>query len=231
MLKGGMALRLLDSPRLTTDIDYVFAPFSSKQDVRPQIERVLGEIEGAVIRLEVHSKMIRADVRVDSASIQVEVTVALECPGIAMATGGFARLLGHPSQVIRVMSLPHALAQKLAAWNERRLLRDLYDCYFLFARAGGMFDGDALDLRLARIESRHPLLRGRRSMSRADLARELRAGVDGLTEESLQKELGGLLPVEEMAGASVRIGAAARRLAELLEQSPPEPAAPPRPVR
>ena len=27
IIKGGMALRLLDSPRATTDIDYVFVPY------------------------------------------------------------------------------------------------------------------------------------------------------------------------------------------------------------
>lgn len=42
----------------------------------------------------------------------------------AMVTGGFAQSLGQPSHVVRVMEWGAALAHELAAWNERRLLRD-----------------------------------------------------------------------------------------------------------
>ena len=38
ILKGGMAMRLIDSPRSTTDIDYVFMPYASKRNVRQEIE-------------------------------------------------------------------------------------------------------------------------------------------------------------------------------------------------
>ncbi len=44
IIKGGMALRLMDCPRSTTDIDYVFVPYRSKNDVRARIESVLAEI-------------------------------------------------------------------------------------------------------------------------------------------------------------------------------------------
>ncbi len=135
ILKGGMALRLVDSPRSTTDIDYVLVPYSSKKDVIDRIKAVLSELE-AEVHIAAHSKMLRADVRVDEAAIQIEISVAATCRATPMATGGFARAQGQPSHVIRVMSWDHALAHKLAAWNERRLLRDLYDCYFLAQRLG-----------------------------------------------------------------------------------------------
>ena len=136
VLKGGMVLRLLDSPRSTMDIDYVFVPFSSKNDVADRIERILAEIEGARIDVVLHSRMMSADLRVDGVAIKVEATVADECRSIPMATGGFAQSVGQLSQIVRVMDPAEALAHKLAAWNERRLARDLYDCYFLAARAG-----------------------------------------------------------------------------------------------
>ncbi len=51
-----------------------------------------------------------------------------------------AVLKGQPSRVVRVMAPGAALAHKLAAWNERRLVRDLYDAWFLSARIGAKVD-------------------------------------------------------------------------------------------
>lgn len=156
VLKGGMALRLLDSPRSTTDIDYVFVPYASKLDAKAKIEQGLADLEGATYEIDLHSKMLRARVRVDDAEIQIEANVALECPAVAMSTGGFARSVGQPARVVAVMDTDRALTEKLASWNERRLLRDLYDCYFLSSRLGARLDQDRLDERLSNIESRRP---------------------------------------------------------------------------
>lgn len=220
ILKGGMALRLIDSPRSTTDIDYVFVPYASKKDVREQIESVLHEMEEAEVEVQLHSKMLRAEICLDGASVQLEVNVAMECNGIPMSTGGFARQLGHAPRVVRIMSPDWALAHKLAAWNERRLLRDLYDCYFFAARLGEKPAEDVLDRRLARISSRIPTLAGRKTMTRADLAAELRAAGAALSQDSLVAELGGLLPSEELAGLAPRMKAATVKIAEWLEESP-----------
>lgn len=219
VLKGGMALRLLDSPRHTNDIDYVFVPFTSKNVVRTRIEEVLGEIEGGTVSIEVHSKKIRAEVRVDDAAIQVEANVATECEAIPMATGGFARRLGRPSHVVRIMSPTYALAHKLGAWNERRLLRDLYDVYFLVARAGAVPDSNTLEARLGKIESRLPRLKKRKKMSRLELAGELRQAAIEVTDAAVAQELSGVLPEEELAGLRIRLEAAIVRVAELLEAS------------
>lgn len=220
VLKGGMALRLIDSPRSTNRIDYVFVPYSSKRDVRAAIESVLREIDGAQVEIDLHSKMLRAELRVDDASIQLEVNVAMECSGIAMSTGGFARQLGQPARIIRMMSPDWALGHKLAAWNERRLIRDLYDCYFLAARLNETPSEEVLDRRLARVDSRIPALARRRSMTRAQLAAELRAEAADLSKERLAAELGGVLPDEELAGLAPRMKAAAIKLAEWLEEHP-----------
>jgi predicted nucleotidyltransferase component of viral defense system len=217
ILEGGMAMRLIDSPRSTTDIDYMFVPYASKKDVREQIEFVLLEIEDAELEVTLHSKMLRAEIRVDDASIQLEVDVAMECSGIPMSTGGFARQLGQPARIVRIMSPDWALAHKLAAWNERRLLRDLYDCYFFVARLGEMPAEDVLESRLAHVVSSLPALARRRTMTRVELAAELRAEIADLSQERLVAELGGVLPSEEMAGLAPRMKAAAARLAEWLE--------------
>lgn len=220
ILKGGMAMRLLDSPRSTTDIDYVFVPYASKKDIRVQIESVLREIEDAHIKIELHSKMLRAEVHIDGASIQLEINAAMECNGIPMSTGGFARQLGQPARIIRIMSPDWALAHKLAAWNERRLLRDLYDCYFFTARLNEKPDEGVLDSRLAHVVSRIPALANRRIMTRAELATELRTETADLSQERLAAELGGILPSEEVAGLAPRIKAAIAKIAEWLEERP-----------
>ena len=221
VIKGGMVLKLLDSPRYTMDIDYVFVPFSSKKEIVDRIDTVLHEIEGAVIAIKLHSKMVSADLQVDGAAIQIEADVATECEAVPMATGGFAQSVGHPSQIVRVMNPSHALAHKIAAWNERRLLRDLYDCYFLSSRAGASPDLQVLDLRLAKIQSRLPRLKKLHSMSRNQLADELRQAVKDLSDTDLEHELVGLLPPEELAGLSIRIRVSVEKLTTLLLRDEP----------
>jgi hypothetical protein len=217
VIKGGMALRLLDCPRNTMDIDYVFVPFTSKKDIVDRVAEVLRELDGASVDVDLHSKMLRADLRVDEAAIQVEVNVAEDCETIPMTTGGFARSVGQPSQIVRIMSPSHALSHKIAAWTERRLLRDLYDCYFLFARAAAAPDLEVLDRRLSSLQSRLPRLRRRRRMSRAQLADELRREGSTLTDADLEDELAGLLPADELVGLALRIRVAAEGIASTLK--------------
>jgi predicted nucleotidyltransferase component of viral defense system len=216
VIKGGMVLRLLDSPRHTVAIDYVFVPFSSKKEIVNRIDKVLHEIEGAVIKIELHSKMLRADLRVDDTAIVIEANVATECEAIPMATGGFARSVGHPSQIVRIMSPSVSLAHKIAAWNERRLLRDLYDCYFLASRAGASPNLDVLDLRLAKMQSRLPGLKKLHSMTRSRLADELLQATTHLSDSDLEHELAGILPPEELAGLAIRIRVSVERITTLL---------------
>ena len=217
ILKGGMALRLIDSPRSTTGIDYVFVPYSSKKDIRARIESLLAEIEDAEVEIRLHSKMLRAVIRLDDTAIQLEVKVAMECEGMPISTGGFAIRQGQPPRVVRIMSPAWALAHKLAAWNERRLVRDLYDAYFFAARVGAEPDIAVLEGRLSNISTRLPALRRRKRMTLAELAAELRIAAADLTEKSVSAELGGLLPEEEQAGLAPRMRAAVTRLAERLE--------------
>jgi len=212
VIKGGMALRLLDSPRHTMDIDYVFVPFTSKKEIIGRIEKVLRELDGAQIDLSMHSKILSAELRVDEAAIKIEANVATSCESVPMATGGFAHTIGQPSQVVRIMDPDHALAHKISAWNERRLLRDLYDCYFLVSRAGARPDLATIDLRLAKFESHRPGLRKTRSMTRGQLVDELHQTAENLSDESLSAELTGLLPPEEFAGLTLRIRSALEKI-------------------
>jgi len=214
VLKGGMALRLLDSPRFTNDVDYVFVPYESKKDVVPVVKHILEAIEGASIHTTVHSTMIRSEIRLDAAAIQLEVSVSPSCASVPVATAALAALEGAPSQIVRIMAPAVALAHKLAAWNERRLVRDLYDAYFLAARARATPDRRVLLERLAKVESRIPRLRRRKRMTLEQLAQELGEAVAALTDTSVALELGTLVDARELAGLALRIQVALRRVAE-----------------
>lgn len=219
VLKGGIALRLLDSPRSTTDIDYVFVGYGSKRDVAQVVEQVLNDLEDARVEVGVHSKMVRATLELDGAAIQVEVNVAPSCPTVTLATGEFARRLGQPSQVVAVMGFDAALSDKLAAWNERRLVRDLYDCVFLRSRLNAQLDEERLAARLLRVQSRRPELRNRKQMSRGELASELRTATAALNDEAVSAELSPVLPANELIGLVPRMRSVLMGLVEELEET------------
>ncbi|MEM6675918.1 MAG: nucleotidyl transferase AbiEii/AbiGii toxin family protein [Planctomycetota bacterium] len=218
ILKGGMALRLFDCPRSTTDIDYVFVPHTSKKEIEAEVQSALQELEDATVDVKLHSTMLRAIVALDEASIQVEASVDVECESEPVATASFAAAHGQPSRVVRVMSGSHALAHKLAAWNERRLHRDLYDAYFLRTRLGWTPDRGVLESRLGEVRSRLPALRSTRTMSLDRFAGELRKAAEGLDEDDLLSELAALLPPEETAGLAARLRATLVGLADGLDR-------------
>jgi predicted nucleotidyltransferase component of viral defense system len=218
VIKGGMALRLLDCPRSTTDIDYVFAPYGSKRDIEGAIREVLLELEGAQVEIAIHSTMLRATLALDGTSIQIEATVAEDCASEAVATAELAHRVGQPSHVVLVQRPSQALSHKLAAWNERRLFRDLYDVYFLNGRVGAEPDVDVLRARLAKVRLQVAKPRGKRSMSLAEFCRELLGAAHGLDQALLEEELAPLLPETELVGLNSRIRVALVRVGELLER-------------
>jgi hypothetical protein len=175
---------------------------------------VLSEIEGASIEVRVHSKTIRASVRLDAVAIQIEASVDMECPSMAVPTAGLAIAEGQPSRLVRVMGLDRALTHKLAAWNERRLLRDLFDVYYLVARLGAKPELAVLRKRLSKFESRLPALRKRKSMTLSVFAAELRREVDAVEEGRVADELAPVLPADELAGLVPRLRAAVLRVVE-----------------
>jgi hypothetical protein len=217
ILKGGMALRLFDCPRSTTEIDYVLIPFASKKDVRADVERTLRELEDAKVEVELNSKVLRATVELDQACVQVEVSVSKLCPSEPMATAAFAAEQGQPSSVVRVMRPSLALAHTLAAWNERRLYRDLFDVYYLRTRIGAKPDRATLEERLERIDSRIPELSKTKSMTVGQFAGELRTAAERLDATALHAELQPLLPERELAGLAPRLRSALIGVFEELE--------------
>ncbi|QQR81760.1 MAG: nucleotidyl transferase AbiEii/AbiGii toxin family protein [Deltaproteobacteria bacterium] len=139
ILKGGMVLRLLDCPRHTNDLDYVFTPFISKKEVVPYLQMIkesLKEFDGFNISThQINPTHIRFNVVLENKfgrfKTQIEISVSKNCETESISTSEFSKKYNQLPHVVRVMRLDVALAHKLAAWNERRLIRDLYDAYFI----------------------------------------------------------------------------------------------------
>ena len=80
ILKGGMALRLTNSPRSTNDLDYAFVPFKSKSDIVELVLDCLKDIPGITCKHQLNSKCLRVNISTeDNIMVQVEANVMLEC--------------------------------------------------------------------------------------------------------------------------------------------------------
>ncbi len=213
VLRGGMVLRVLGSPRLTNDLDYVFVPYNSKKDIVSEVVDCLKSIDGAEVSYSLNSECLRAVLTVDEATIQIEAKVARAIPTSMASTRLVSRALNLPPRMICVTDHAVALANKLAAWNERRLIRDLYDVWF-FLQMGVSPDGETLETRLrkpvysrlVKKEDRFP------GTTIADFYSFLREHVSRLTDSDIQEELSDYLPREEMEGLAIQIRAALTRL-------------------
>ncbi len=212
ILKGGMALRLLNSPRSTKDLDYVFVPYESKKEVVDGLEEIVKEIPDATINKSMSSKAINIMIRLKDVSVQVEASVSKECKAIAMSTSALARQVNQLGKIIKIMSFDVALSHKLAAWNERRLLRDLYDVYYIYEIVGEKPDIETLLTRLSKVESRIPKLKKIKSMSLEEFAGALHAEVGKIEPKALRQELRPLLDDIELAGLDIKMKTALNKL-------------------
>lgn len=203
ILKGGMCLRLLDCPRLTNDIDYVFIPYSSKKDILKGVLDVLDEIEGLTYEHSMNSKCLRIRIQYGELATQIEASVATECPSTSISTAGVSRQVGLLGRIVQVASYNVAMANKLAAWNERLLARDLYDLYFLYAMVQAMPDMTVLEERLKKVAST-PRNRNPKQMTLSQLISKLRDRLASLSEEDML-ELADYLPSDELEGLETKI--------------------------
>jgi len=213
VLRGGMVLRILGSPRFTNDLDYVFVPYKSKKDVVPEIIGCLETLPGAKISHSLNSKCLRIVLTVGPATIQVEAKVAEAVKTEMASTRLFSRQFGLPPRLVNVVEHSVALADKLAAWNERRLIRDLYDGWF-FLQMGIAPDRQTLESRLKKpVYSRLVKADDRfRGETAPDFYGFLRAHVAQLTDGDIRASLSDYLPDDEIAGLAVQFRAAFARL-------------------
>lgn len=213
ILKGGMVLRLTDSQRLTNDLDYVFVPFKSKKDIVDLLLNCLKDLSGVSCTYKLNSKCLRIVLSTDNnIVVQIEANVMQECPSSALTTQVLAKRYGLSPKVIRVMSFEVALANKLAAWCERRLMRDLYDIYYIFSVLHKKPDLTILKNRLLRLSPAKNVIRKVRSMTMAEFTIELELCISELTQKKIEDELAGYFPAEELTGLEYIIKAGVNKL-------------------
>lgn len=214
ILKGGMTLRLLDSPRSTNDADFVFIPHGSRKEIAEEVRAALESVPGLTLEERMDSRAWRLKISYGGQMAQVELTVAQECPSVPVSTAPLARRHGQDGRVVRVMALPTALSHKLAAWNERRLWRDVHDLWFLHSQLGTTLDLAVLDQRLLEVRPK----RGKPfSMSRQELAEQLRMAARNIDRDGVIEELGDTLPPSDLEGVELRLAATMARLATVLD--------------
>jgi len=203
VLCGGMVLRILGSPRLTNDLDYAFIPFKSKKDIVEDIVSCLEQIPGAEIRHSMNSKCLRIIITVGEISVQVEVKAAMKIATTTATTRLLSPLFKLPARTIKILDFSYAMANKMAAWNERRLIRDIYDIWF-FCRMNTRPDEETLKKRLlkpaySRSVKKSAYFKGSSTEDFYDLIRNYCAS---LTDADIEKELSDYLPASEITGLS-----------------------------
>lgn len=201
ILRGGMVLQILGSSRYTNDLDYVFVPYTSKNQIVDQILKSLSRLKEVSFRHSLNSKCLRVVLTSERAEIQVEAKVAKEVKTDVATTKLLAEKFNLPKRVIHIVDHSVSLANKLAAWNERRLMRDLYDIWF-FLSMNVKPDSAELQKRLkkpvySRSVKESDYFQG---TDLNDFYNFLREQLSLITEDQLSAQLSDYLVPDEMVG-------------------------------
>lgn len=216
VLKGGLALRLFNSPRYTQDIDFVFVTKISRKVIAREIREILERERDIEIQdVKTNSRGVFLDVSSDGILIQVEISVKAEMnlPPETMTTAALALPLNMPAQIIYIMSRAESYSHKIAACLERRATRDLYDISLYEPSTD--FDLKTLQLRLSQltVDRKKPT-----AISYSGAAKKLKKRAESLQQEDLDRELAGLIPEQYLSHSSGIIRASVQRLCQKLER-------------
>jgi len=214
ILKGGMSLRLFDSPRYTNDIDYVFVPFKSKKEIVGDLLALLDNIDNLTYSYSMNSKALRIKVKYNKLNTQIEANVAEKCPSIPMSTVSLTQKHNQLGRIISIMDLSVSMAHKLAAWNERHLIRDLYDIQFYSNNLNIKPDIDILTKRLNKISSTAKN-KNQKKMSLLEFINKLKNCAEQLSSKDMS-ELKDYLPKNEIVGLEFRLKSNLIKLCEEL---------------
>lgn len=200
VLKGGILLRLYNSPRATQDIDFVFLSQESKKKLRDKLLRTLEELEDVVIeKADLNSRGIFLDVRdvrlKQRCLIEIAVSPKTSLPPEPISTAALAQKHKLESRIVTAMSFEEAFAHKIAASLERDVTRDLYDLSQM--QGMGSFDKNTLEARLSKLSLKRVKPK---KITFEEAAKMLREKLERLTQKKIEEELYPLLPAEYQAG-------------------------------
>ena len=189
ILKGGMAMKLLlNCPRYTNDLDYIFVPFKSRKPVLKQLSEALAEVNFLTIAsTRQNSNAFVINIRLNDnpdIAVAIEFNVQLECNRVAANTTRMASVIQEPGQLVNVTNPREAMANKIAAWLERDLIRDIYDIFF-FTQSGFAPDIKTLEARLANISSQKRQRKLPCKMTMGDLAKFLEDRIEHLSDTEI----------------------------------------------
>ncbi len=198
---------------MTNDLDYVFVPFNSKKDIVKDILSALEEIGGAKLDYSLNSKCLRIALEAGGSKIQIEAKVAMDVPVQIVSNKELAAKYDLPPRLIPVVDLSVSLSNKMAAWNERRLIRDIYDIWF-YLRMGIRPDIKTLMGRLkkpsySKLVRKEDYFKGSGVEQFFDF---LRAKVQVISDKDIGNSLGDYLRKDDIAGLSMKIRAELARL-------------------
>ncbi len=221
VLKGGMLLRLYNSPRTTQDVDFILLTKGSKKIWMQKIVKALEELEEVQIEeVELNSRGIIIDLvdanRSLKAMIEINVLPATRLSSEPISTAPLSQKYSLGARVISAMTIPEAFSHKIAASLERNAIRDLYDLSQM--EAMGRFDEGTLRDRLSRlcIKRSKP-----RSLTVAEAVALLKEKIRGVDQKAVEKDLYPFLPPEYRPGVLNLIRASVGRVIQRLEQLDP----------
>ena len=219
ILKGGMELRLLDCPRYTNDIDFIFIPFSSKNDVSKLVIEELNKVPNLKVRHTINSKCLRCICEFDNLQVQLEINVASECESQELSTASFAKTHNQTGRIIRGMRFDIALAHKIAAWNERQLIRDLYDCYFMVNVLDVHPHIPTLKQRLQKSQIRLGRKTKKVSITLNEFVLKLEDTISKITQRMIEEQLRDFFSPEDLPGLEKKLKIGLKQLLNFLKSN------------
>lgn len=215
ILKGGMYLRLLNSPRHTRDVDYVFPTKVSRKVILKEIKSIFEPKGIQIIKKSLNSRGIQMKIQKGDIDADIEISVVkeLSTPPEQYDTSKVAERFNVVPEIVTVMSMGEAFSNKIAAALERDVVRDLFDITVLMPLT--TFNSETLNKRLSSlcIKRQKPI-----SIDFKEAAKRLKEKADRLTREELANELTGVIPPEFIKGGGVTtIKSTLYRLCQMLE--------------
>ncbi len=217
ILKGGILLRLLNSPRSTQDIDYSWVRTKKRTLFANDIKEGLESMEGILV----------SDVRCNSrgifmqlidqnskqmAKVEIGVVTSLHLPPTPLSTAPLANIYSLKNCIVSTMNLAEAFSHKLAASLERNLMRDLYDLTQMEPLSD--FDLDVFRERLKHLEIRRDKPR---AVSIEEAILLLKKKANGVTQKDIEDELSAVIPKDRLIGSDLMIRASLSRIISKLE--------------
>ena len=215
VLKGGMSLRLQGIDRSTIDADFSFQPSKSKNDFSDSLIDLMNEICDAPVRYSMDSKKLKIDAVYNQSNIIIEAHPYEAFEPIAISTAKLAKRHELQPSIISVVPHSMAFANKLGAWLDRRLARDLYDIYIYNEVFRTKPDLDILEKRISKPSYTRQVKTKPKLNTITDFTTFLKNECDQLSAKEIELELQAIIAPQELQGLGDEIQRSIRKLRSL----------------